>query len=521
MQRNPNQHVEMSVEPTSDDGSETAGHHAEVPSEEEIDVEDDDVFVDAEEGDDFQPAAPNTDINFDEMAQNYFARTDEIDQQAREEEDALLDFEDLSSEEDEPDRRPVLEDLLRQSAEPLYRGSSTSRLQFSVILMSLCTLYSVSHHCLDEILTFLKNDVLPAENSCPKSSYEMKRILLKLGLEHEMIHCCECGKTLYWKENSNLQQCPKCQKSRYIEGSTSVPLRVLRYFSIIKRLRRMFRCPELAKHLRWHRSNHSSNRKMRSVVDSEQWKFIEEQYPVFSQEERNVRMGLALDGVNPHSLQSSKHSVWPLMLVLYNLPPYLVTKRFFISLTMIIRGPSSPTDDTIDVFLQPLVHDLKKLWVGVKAVDMSEPEGVRRYFKLRGMIIWTINDYPAYTLISGQTGKGYAGCPVCGEGTVAEYSKQANKTVFLGHRRWLRRNHRWRSARAAFNGHVNFGDAPPRQTGLTVIQRGASRAAFLELGGRPNSKHDPVKRTGVKRISILFNLPYWKVIFHYAYSLFH
>lgn len=111
---------------------------------------------------------------------------------------------------------------------------------------------------------------------------------------------------------------------------------------------------------------------MRSVVDSEQWRFIEEKYPNFNREVRNVRMGLSLDEVNLHSLQSSKHSIWPVMIVLYNLPPYLVTKHFFICLTMIIPGPKSPTEDTIDVFLQPLVHELKKLWVGVSAVDMFE-----------------------------------------------------------------------------------------------------------------------------------------------------
>ena len=175
MQRIPNQHVQH------DDviGEELPTDNGELPAEEVRHVEDEDVFLDAEEENDFQAAPPNTDINFDEMAENYFARADEIHQQVREEDDSVLDFEDLSSEEEEPDRTPVMEALLRESAEPLFPGSQTSRLQFSIILMSLCTLYSVSHHCLDEILTFLKYDVLPAENTCPKSSYEMKRIATK------------------------------------------------------------------------------------------------------------------------------------------------------------------------------------------------------------------------------------------------------------------------------------------------------------------------------------------------------
>lgn len=77
------------------------------------------------------------------------------------------------------------------------------------------------------------------------------------------------------------------------------------------------------------------------------------------------------------------------MIVLYNLPPYLLTKRFFISLSMIIPGPTSPSENTIDVFLQPLVHELNKLWRGVLSTDMSEPDGPNRRFKMRGMFMWS------------------------------------------------------------------------------------------------------------------------------------
>lgn len=227
--------------------------------------------------------------------------------------------------------------------------------------------------------------------------------------------------------------------------------------------------------------------------------------PYLSTQARNIRIGLALDGVNSHSLQSSKHSVWPIMIVFYNLPPYLLTKRFFISLSMIILGPNSPSGDTIDVFLEPLVCELKKLRRGVSAIDMSEPVGPNRSFRMRGMLILRIHDFPAYTLISGQTGKGYAGCPICGEGTFAEHSREAHKTVFLGNRRWLRQDHHWRIADATFNGRPNHNPSPGRQSGLMVRLRGAWRESFLQLGGRPNSQHDPVKKTGVKRTSILFS----------------
>ena len=187
-------------------------------------------FLDAEDFENFESAAPNTNVHLDEMAQNFFGRADEIHEQLTDEEDSILHLNDPLGEDEEVDQSHLVEDLLLQATQPLFEGSTTSRLQFSIILMSLCTLFSISHHCLDEILTFLKNDVLPAGNSCPKNSYEMKTTLMKLGLSHEVIHCCECGKTLYWKENSQLDSCSKCHKSRYIQGSNSIPIRVLSTF---------------------------------------------------------------------------------------------------------------------------------------------------------------------------------------------------------------------------------------------------------------------------------------------------
>lgn len=125
------------------------------------------MFLDAKYYAAFQSAPPNTDVNFEEMAENYFVRVDEIHGQFREVEDDILDFEDMSEEEDERDLTSVVKALLREAMEPLYPGSQSSRLQFSIILMFLCRLFSFSHHCLDEILTFLEYDVLPKTTLAP------------------------------------------------------------------------------------------------------------------------------------------------------------------------------------------------------------------------------------------------------------------------------------------------------------------------------------------------------------------
>jgi len=189
---------------------------------------------------------------------------------------------------------------------------------------------------------------------------------------------------------------------------------------------------------------------MRSVADSEQWKTVDRLYPDFAEVLTNLRLGLVGDGIIPFKNNSLKHSTFVLLITIYNLPPWLLTKKFFISLAVLIPGPKSPTAENIDVFLAPVVRDLNKLWVGVPAIDMSKPVG-RRRFNLRALLLWTVNDFPAYGLLSGQHVHGYKGCPLCGPETCTEHASLLSKIIYLGGRRYLDDNHRFRRERASFN----------------------------------------------------------------------
>jgi hypothetical protein len=60
------------------------------------------------------------------------------------------------------------------------------------------------------------------------------------------------------------------------------------------------------------------------------------------------------------------------MLLNYNVPPWMTTKKHFILLSLIIPGPKSVTIEHFDVFLQPLVEELHYGWsVGVRVRDAS------------------------------------------------------------------------------------------------------------------------------------------------------
>lgn len=182
---------------------------------------------------------------------------------------------------------------------------------------------------------------------------------------------------------------------------------------------------------------------MRSVVDGEQYAAVGEIDPSFVTEPNNVYIGLVVDGVNSYGNQSTKYSMWPILLVVYNLPPWLMTKKFFISLSLLIPGKKALTGDNIDIFLAPLVCDLLTLWTGRAAIDTSDRLAPCN-FLMRGVLLWTVNNFPAYGLFSGQCTKGYKGCSVCVMETQAAYSNELCKMVYMGIRRWLCSDYRFR-----------------------------------------------------------------------------
>ena len=186
----------------------------------------------------------------------------------------------------------------------------------------------------------------------------------------------------------------------------------------------------------WHATGKSTvNGMMQHPVDGEAWqKFDSGKYSEFANEPRNVRLGLAADGFNPFGNLSQTYSMWPVILTTYNLPPWLCMKETTLMLTLLIPGPKSPAKD-IDVYLKPLIDDLKELWKIPGIPTMDAVTG--KVFNMRAMLLWTINDFPARSSLSGWSGQGYYACPTCKVGTPA--TRVISKIGYVGHRRFLKK----------------------------------------------------------------------------------
>lgn len=120
--------------------------------------------------------------------------------------------------------------------------------------------------------------------------------------------------------------------------------------------------------MKWHKEERIDDGVLRHPSNSLAWKSFDEQHPTFSAELRNVRLGLASDGFQPYGNMSTSHSIWPVVLVSYNFPPWDCMKNSYFMMTLLIPGPKYPGND-IDIYLQPMIEELKELWDGAETYD--------------------------------------------------------------------------------------------------------------------------------------------------------
>nr|GFA34491.1 hypothetical protein [Tanacetum cinerariifolium] len=180
-----------------------------------------------------------------------------------------------------------------------------------------------------------------------------------IGLGYESIQACVNDCFLFRGDtNKYVHFCLVCNTSRWKDSNTpgkKVPKKVLRYFSIISRLQRLYKSSHTVKEMTWHATEKCMELdKMQHSVDGRAWKNFDTKYSNFAVEPRNVRYG------------------WLLMVSIRK---------------------------DIDVYLRLLIDDLKDLWAkpGVETIDVAT--GLK--FNMRAMVLWTINDFPARSSLSG------------------------------------------------------------------------------------------------------------------------
>ncbi|GJT47440.1 uncharacterized protein Tco_0956155 [Tanacetum coccineum] len=132
-------------------------------------------------------------------------------------------------------------------------------------------------------------------------------------------------------------------------------------------------------------------------------------------------------------------------------------------------------------------------------------------FQMKAAVLWTINDFPARSSLSGWSGQGYYACPTCNEDTPSMAVK--SKIVYVGHRRFLRTKHPLRSKFKEFYGNPEPKPKPRKFTEMD-IQLQISKVFKRFPGKHPDiAKKNPKPNRNIElnwsKRSIFWDLEYW------------
>ncbi|PHU06684.1 hypothetical protein BC332_23173 [Capsicum chinense] len=349
-------------------------------------------------------------------------------------------------------------ELLKDGSEDLYEGSKYSKLEFLLKLYHIKCLSGLSDKGMTMLLDLLRNAFKFAK--IPISFYEAKKTINKLCLDYIKIDACPNDCMLYWEDDVNAESCMYCHTSRWKSEKDS-------YFD---------HAPS-TKHMRWHAEDDNKDGILRHPRDGEAWKRLDTNYPEFASDPRNVRLGLASDGFNPFGAMRNN----------------------------------------IDVYLQPLIKELNELWSeGVDTFDSSK----NGMFKMRATLLWTVSDFPRLDILSGWNTHTGLACPSCNFDTEPCRLLHSRKGCFIGHRRFLARNHKFRLMRHRFDGNVDERAPPKKLSGSEILQQVKDiKVTFgrqSELQKRKRKKNVGEDATQQwKKKNIFFDLPYWEFILYY------
>ncbi|XP_020254060.1 uncharacterized protein LOC109831132 [Asparagus officinalis] len=216
--------------------------------------------------------------------------------------------------------------LIDDNENDLYEGCTEfTRLSFILRLLRIKSLNGMADKYFNMLLVLLRKVIPNGKDSIPENYDNAKKIVSVIGLDYNKIDACPNDCILYYKDNKDLQECPTCGVSRWVQrknysthGTTrsmlkqkKIPAKVLRHFPLIPRLKRLYMNKDTAKQMRWHMEERTNDGKIRHPADAEAWKHMDRTFPWFANECRNVRLGLSSDGFNPFGIMSSGWSTWP------------------------------------------------------------------------------------------------------------------------------------------------------------------------------------------------------------------
>jgi hypothetical protein len=258
----------------------------------------------------------------------------------------------------------------------------------------------------------------------------------------------------------------------------------------------------------WHSANKSNDGLICLVCDSKAWKHIDMTWPNFVLDPRNIRLGLALDGVNPYVHLSTNHSTWPIYSWTTICRLGWLDKMIICDVSLVDtregmckKWKHRCVSTTIGWKITIAMERGKHIWCD-KAKMQVLVEGHLHVEFTRLLCIWFI-----YKL---QFTKGYLACLICGLEVDIRHSSHLEKKIYLRHWHYLARGHPYRRDHVPFNRQIKNMFAPPKVFVAKFLRRAEEHEAWLDRRSNASKdKEDPIHTHGAKKKNIFFSLPYW------------
>jgi hypothetical protein len=179
---------------------------------------------------------------------------------------------------------------------------------------------------------------------------------------------------------------------------------------------------KIVEHMTWHQSHDAIDRMMVHPSDDKAWKHFNSVHPHFSAESKNMCLGLCIDGFNPFGSFVASYYTHSLQLA-----TRIGIRLEFMFLFTVIPGPNNSSWN-IDVCLRLLIDELMQLWSsGALTYDVSRKQN----FHIRAALMWTINNFPAYGMVSGWSMQGKLACSYCMENKTFTLTNRGKMSFFL------------------------------------------------------------------------------------------
>ena len=278
-----------------------------------------------------------------------------------------------------------LEDNFNSSK--LFPGSSLNVLGALAILISWFSSFpGISKQAFHQLLHILHHFILPSGNCLPATYSEAFSIIQSFLVPVKEYHCCPNDCILYRGAYADATTCAVCGEGRYLEGCT--PKKRFKYLPLMPRIERYFCDASISKLIQSHTSPQSSpSADVHDIQQTDTWKEWYSQTGLFHGDARGLSLALCLDGTNPFSKEKNSYSMWPVVVLLLNLPPGVCHITGFLQLMEVIPGRWEPKNT--DPYLQVFADELQSI-NGTRLYDAHQ----QSWFNLQIELLMHILDYP-------------------------------------------------------------------------------------------------------------------------------